>query len=344
MSYQTPPTSEAPDQTWIFDQDKVLPGDVVLERAEGKQSDAIALLTGGAFSHALIRIDGSDFIEAIGGGSRTIAVPRVVIEEPSRWRLLRYVGAGKHSRIVAEHAAIEARGLTFRRYNLKGALASITPVRVKAPAALFCSELVAEAFQRAQAPGFEGDTSQVTPASLERSKAFISIEPLPLIAAPFDLPADRSTAYAGTRMDRENQICQAAYAAVATDLPALEPSRGPVRWPPGDVHEVINLMAVCDPVLGRPIADKVHAIFAAGGYYNLLDPVKAEVLSHAPTANRQVVQGWRHSFERAAQNAETSAAYAAQRPWPLWKALADLHARNAKFFATLVVQSPYPDP
>ncbi|UAL10213.1 hypothetical protein [Caulobacter segnis] len=343
MTHEPAPGSDPADQSWIFDQDKVLPGDVVLERAEGKQSDAIARLSGGEFSHALIRVDGTDFIEAIGGGSRTIAVARVVIKDPSRWRLLRYVGARKYSRLVANQAALEARGLTFRGYNLKGALASITPVRIKDPSALFCSELVAEAFQRAQAPGFEGDTSKVTPASLEKSKAFVSIEPLPLIPAPFDLPADRSAAYAPTGMNRENQICQAAYAAVAADLAVLEPSRGPVRWPPGDIHEVINLMAFCDPALGRPVADKIHAIFEASGYYHLLDPVKAEVLSHAPTASLQVVQGWRNSFGRAAQNAETSAGYAAQRPWPLWQALAALHTRNATFFATLVARSPYPD-
>lgn len=333
--------SETPGARWIFDETRMRPGDVVLERAEGKVSDTIALFSGGEYSHALILVDGGDFIEAIGGGSRTISVVRVVVDDPSRWRVLRYVGDGGDSNLIASAAATQARNLVFRPYNLKGAIASVTPLRPGATAALFCSQLVAEAYRRAGADGFE-DPDRVTPASLEKSQAFTVIEPAPLVPAPFELPSDRSEGYAGTDMQRENLVAQAAFAEVADELDELFPTRGQASWPPASLHDLVDLFIFCDPALGAPLADRVHAVLKEGGYYDLYSPeLKADVLSRAPTAPEQVVRGWRISLQRARHNAEQSAAVAAHRPWPFWVAHAELHARNAMFFGTLIAHSRF---
>lgn len=332
------------DKRWIFDETRLRPGDVVLERAEGKQSDLIAAATGGEYSHALILVDGGDFIEAVQGGSRTISVVRVLVDDPSRWRALRYIGhgQGQGSATIAGAAVVHARNLVFRPYNLKGAIASVTPLRPGTAAALFCSQLVAEAYRRAGASGFD-HPDRITPASLETSKALTVVEPLPLVPAPFEeLPIDRSAGYAGTDMQRENLVAQAAFNAVAGELAPLYPSRGQANWPPASLHDLVDLFVFCDPDLGAPLANRVHAVLLDGGYYHFFTPeMKAEMVARAPRAPEQVVRGWKVSYARAAHNAEQSAAVAAHRPWPFWNAHAELHARNAVFFATLISHSRF---
>lgn len=331
---KTPPERSS---AWVFDPRRLLPGDIVLERSESKSSTVITKVDGGSFSHALLWLDGTDFIEAMAGGSRTISFARVVVQDPSRWRVLRYVGAGKLSRLVANQAAIEARGLTFKPYNLKGAVASVTPLPVRSATHLFCSELVAEAFMRAGAQVVKGlEPHLVTPGALERSSSLVTIVPLPLIPAD-RAPADRSQGYVDTGMNRENQLSQAAYAAVASDLEVLRATAGALHWPPGNLGDLIDLFALCDPIPGAALAARVHAVLEEGGYYTLLGAdLKDDVISRAPMANDITVAGWRNSFLRASHNAAQSAAVAQARPWPLWKALAKMHGENAAFFADLL--------
>jgi hypothetical protein len=89
---------------WVFDPSILKPGDVVLERDDGKQSAAITGLDGGSFSHALFWLGGSDFIEATDGGSRVISFARVGVYKPSRWSALRFIGAETTMRTIADHA------------------------------------------------------------------------------------------------------------------------------------------------------------------------------------------------------------------------------------------------
>jgi len=69
----------------VFNPHRMLPGDVVLERGDAKHSSVITALTGGNFSHALLWLDGTDFIEAVTDGSRVISFARIHVHDPSRW-------------------------------------------------------------------------------------------------------------------------------------------------------------------------------------------------------------------------------------------------------------------
>jgi len=72
---------------------------------------------------------------------------RMPVDIPESWALLRYIGAGERSAVVAASAALYARNPVFKPCNLKGAIASVTPATIQSKTDLFCSEPVAEVYK-----------------------------------------------------------------------------------------------------------------------------------------------------------------------------------------------------
>jgi uncharacterized protein YycO len=95
---------------WIFDPTKLMPGDIVLERGGGIRSKGVALADGGTYSHALLWLGNTDFIESLSGGVRVISFARVVVEKPN----LRFVEAP----VVAARATAAARNMAHKEYDL----------------------------------------------------------------------------------------------------------------------------------------------------------------------------------------------------------------------------------
>ena len=151
---------------WRLDVSKLEAGDVLLERAPTATSAAIRGATHGAYSHALIWMGNTDFMEAVGNGVRAMPYVRIVTSDPSRWSLLRLESNPK----AAAAAATHARNHSFKNYNLSGAIASILPTSRRARSiTLFCSQLVAVAYASAGialCPGKE--PVNITPADLEK--------------------------------------------------------------------------------------------------------------------------------------------------------------------------------
>lgn len=134
--------------TWRIDRHALQPGDVLLEAGATLFGAAIRKADHGAYSHALMWVGNTDFVEAVGGGSRVISFARVLITRPERWLLLRHPDAD-----LARAAAVEARNLAHKRYSLPKAVGTKLPVRPStSPTSLFCSHLVAEAYARAGVP------------------------------------------------------------------------------------------------------------------------------------------------------------------------------------------------
>lgn len=342
MSHHAPPQPAADPEvsvsSTVFDPEGLFPGDVVLERSVGKQSNVIMAVDGGSYSHVLMHLGSGEFIEAIDGGSRSISFLRLPIDEPERWSLLRYVGAGKMSRTVAAQAALEARNLAHMPYNLWGAVTSIAPLPGRPSTALFCSELVAEAFRRAGAeiePGLPPE--KTTPRVVERSSRFVAITPLPLM--PGVSPAgDRDEAYAATPMNAENQLVQRVFAQLMErDGPWLRDAAKPYGVEPRSLFDLLSVLAAADEKIAEPIAQRCHELLSEGGYYDFLSADrKAETLSRAGGAPDILVNTWLDGLQRHARNHATFKAIATQRPWPLWKAMRDMFGANEAFFETLV--------
>lgn len=339
--HTSPETASDPDATvssTVFDPAGLFPGDVVLERSAGKESDLITKFDGGNYSHVLMHLGAGEFIEAIDGGSRSISFLRLPLDEPEHWSLFRYVGAGKMSRIVAEQAALEARNLAHMPYNLWGALTSITPVPGRPSTALFCSELVAEAFRRAGAeiePGLPPE--KTTPRVVERSNRFVAITPLPLMSA-VSPAGDRGEAYAATPMHAENQLVQRVFAQLMErDGPWLRAAAKPFGVEPRTLFDLLSVLAAADEKIAEPIAQRCHELLSDGGYYEFLSPErKAETLSRAAGAPDLLVNTWLEGLQRHALNHATFSRIAAQRPWPLWEAMRDMFGANEAFFQELV--------
>lgn len=147
-------------------------GDIILTRhREGaagavKSSTAIAQVTGGSFSHALICTSPPTLIEALpDGGVVTVSLGRSFAHDRASVRVLRYRNAD-----VAADAASHAQLELGRGYSMAKALLSVSAV--DAPASdrgVFCSALVAQAFSDAGAPEFKAvPPHRTTPATLER--------------------------------------------------------------------------------------------------------------------------------------------------------------------------------
>ncbi len=315
--------------TFVFDPLHLRAGDVVLEFANDKSSRLIAKFDGGSFSHALMWVGGTDFIEATDGGSRVVSFRRIVVSDPNRWMLLRYVGAGELSEEVSLAAAREARGLSFVPYSYKGAIASITPAAKPRITELFCSQLVAEAYRRVGHEAVPGQLPhKVTPKSLETSPAFVEIT-MPLIEVSADaVPPDydRGVEYASSAMYREQQTAQRVMRELAPIFSRLLPLPDGLHWPIGSWPDLEMALAYGNPSGARGLAAKVHAIFEEDGYYTLLtEEAWDKELVRAMNADESGIQGWQASLDRSRQNASVISQIAKGRPWPLWQALAHMH-------------------
>jgi hypothetical protein len=239
---ERPSPSSTPPLYWL-NPAGLRPGDIVLEKGGGSQSNIIRLADGGDFSHALLWLGPTDLIEAVDVGARVISYTRVVIDKPGNWSVLRLVDNAEG----AARAANEARRLAFKPYNLKGALNtklgfSRTPDHMR----LFCSQLVAEAYTRAGISLIPGTAPEmVTPGKLQSAATLTAIE-TPLTTIPPSKLADaraaldRNSFYQESPMDRERVASQEAFLAVRSAANALPDPRHPgVRHPAGNLAELL---------------------------------------------------------------------------------------------------------
>jgi hypothetical protein len=167
---------------WHLDPGRLIPGDILLEHDTGPISTIIRAVDGGDYSHALLWLGSTSLVEAVGQGARVISFARIVIDDPSKWLLLRYPDAS-----AAARASVEARNIAHKAYNLRGALNTQLRLPMDAnPAKLFCSQLVAEAYHRAGVELVRGIApARVTPRLLQTaSNLAASPAPVTQFTAP----------------------------------------------------------------------------------------------------------------------------------------------------------------
>lgn len=303
---------------WLFDPTRLVPGDVVLEQGSGWVSRVIRIADQGRFSHALLWLGNTDFIEATDGGARVIAFARVQIHDPANWVLLRHPEAE-----VAARAAREARNLAHKHYDTVGAVSTKIPIRAQPdPCMLFCSQLVAEAYARAGSGLVPGtSSSQVTPNMLALRSALERVSELPVIEQDRGAEqVDRDEAYAGAAPHREMIMSQEVMAALGPGLAALT-SR------PGSLGELFAALAR-EGSAASALADDLLSELGARGYFDHFKPALADiqgdlVLKGSPPMF--VVNSWRAAADRYAQEGAACRLLEHAIGHPLWTRLAEMY-------------------
>lgn len=306
----------------------LLPGDVILETGNSAFGRAIRAVDGGAFSHALMWVGNTDFIEAVTDGARIISFARVLVTDPEHLLLLRHPDPA-----VARVAADEARNLAFKGYAFGKALATKLPVKPSSPTSLFCSQLIAEAYARAGSDLVTGKLpAKVKPRDLVDNSILQSLGTPALLEVklePGERPLlNRDKAYKGSLPARELRITKDAFAAVEPMTRALIPR-------PGNLAETLNILAGRSSE-HKALADAVLNELEQRGYFSLLDDLIPKIASGAPiTATPHVVASWRQSALRHRREWQTHQKLAARDPHALWRRLAQLYLRNQLLFAAL---------
>ncbi len=341
-------------KSWIFDPAKLQPGDVVLERGKHLRSKAIALVDRGTYSHALLWLGNTDFIEAVGDGVRVISFQRVLVYHPKRWLLLRLVENPEK----AQGAAVAARNLAHKKYDLRGALSTKVGGRKHPdPTSLFCSQLVAAAYAEAGYSIAPGQTAaQVTPADIENKSGMMSI-PLPLLEVDARKGSDRDKDYKGSTMEQEMQASQAAFLAVKDHISTMKnPAVDGVNFPPGSLHDLLEVLSRQELGVGTKTEDVLLSELSRLDYFMLsvstminarieIESARAGLLSlnlseserGRTLKNLDMVAGsysvTRHRYQ---QNATTFQRIHTHRRHRLWLQLAAMNFRNADALNILI--------
>ena len=153
---------------------QLLHGDILLTRnreaadvSARLQSDVIAKVTGGDFSHALICSVPPTFVEALGNGVGNFSIQNGFAHAMRNVRVLRYPDAE-----IAKMAGNEAARVLGKGYSVADASHRYAPKMSTPPhqmKLIFCSALVAAAFANAGAPEFMAlDTWKTTPAIIQK--------------------------------------------------------------------------------------------------------------------------------------------------------------------------------
>jgi Permuted papain-like amidase enzyme, YaeF/YiiX, C92 family len=336
---------------WRFDPSHLRAGDVVLEMGSGLHSKGIAAADHGDFSHALMWIGGTDFIEAVGEGARVISFARIIVEKRNKWTVLRLVDDAAH----ADKAAWEARRIAHKGYDLKGAINTKLRIRSKPDhTKLFCSQLVAEAYSRAGVSLVEGVTAEfVTPRMLQNESLLTRVEH-PFVEIPREeLSAaeailDRDQAYVGSSMSKEMAAARGAFEAVQARANALSaPQVRGIQFPPGNLSELLEVLQVVRTPAADELADALLEELDKRDYFNLfIEPFiplkmmledsvakyRAGVLSREEgraLLNKLHIDALRQTSDRFRQNAHVCQDTYARTKQKLWLRLATMYCVNA---------------
>lgn len=337
------------ENLWCFDQNSLRPGDVVLERGHSKFSAIIMWVDHGDYSHALLWMGGGDFLEAVGTGVRPVGWVRTLVRNPEDWIVLRHPDPA-----AGAAAARQSRAMAHKKYDLWGALNSPYAFARLSPTRLFCSQLVAAAYEKAGFPLVTAKAAyQITPNTLLRDSTLQPVLPIPLMRLPEQYATaateflDRDSAYKGTPMLAEMTISQKVFGSVQRLYPMFTPPpEAGLASPPGNLYEAIALLQLIDESWARSIADKILAELERSGYFDLAIPYLQSVANQRLIENarlkvgsirgddliklaphlRLIAPGRREALVRHTANATAYEQMYQARELPLFERLRRMHA------------------
>lgn len=342
---------------WLFDVDQFRPGDVVLGRGPRLMSRAVRAADRAKYTHALIFLGGTDFLEAVGADARVISHMRFPIGDPANWAVLRHPEGA-----TAQRAAHEARALAHRD-NGATAFRSIMPFRfADDPCRVFCSQLVAQAYERVGAPLVTERTPvQITPRLLHKKSSLNPLEHVPVrpLAARNIPSLDRDADYTRAGLAQETRASQAAFRAVRPELDALNGQLG-AGPKPASLVELLQALGLAE-ARGRheavaPVMTTLHRALEHERYFDLYPSLAraaeatlqgdlAFASAHDATPAERAFLA-RHSAELAAAYGETASRLEANAAWfqtvsknsraALWLRLAHMSNETAQATRSLI--------
>jgi hypothetical protein len=182
---------------FVFIPKLVCPGDILLTRVPLNLLDpstftSMAIQKGSRtpFSHAALCIEPGLMIEAVGTGVCRFALAPTGVRSRSNVKLLRLNLDVVDGPWRAQSAADRGHQYLSRGYSLSGAIGSrIAAFRKKGRGDLFCSELVAQAYEEAKCPLLPGKTpGEIAPGDLLKSDVLRDVTDLALRAVRIDSP------------------------------------------------------------------------------------------------------------------------------------------------------------
>jgi hypothetical protein len=175
----------------------VCPGDILLTRVPFKlldistyKSSGIQVFTSSRFSHAALCIEPGLLIEAIGTGVCRLALGQTAARARKNVQLLRLKLDVPGGPFVAQRAADRGHQYLSRGYSVPGAVgAKIAGLRDKERGDLFCSQLVARAYEEAGCPLVPGKSpEEITPGDISKSPLLRDVTDLALLPITDDQP------------------------------------------------------------------------------------------------------------------------------------------------------------
>ncbi len=164
----------------IINPDKLIPGDIILTNQKGFVSVLIRYFTFGKFSHAMLYLGRSSYIEAIGLGVHARNLLRFNFKSQARCRVYRLKDEHQYS---VSDAICYARSWHGSAYSVCDAMKaglinifeSVLPFRFSMTKQ-FCSRLVTEAYHTAGVNLCNKHFTRVRPVDLQKSDKLICIE------------------------------------------------------------------------------------------------------------------------------------------------------------------------
>jgi len=218
-------------------------------------------------------VGGLNFVEAVPSAVRTIACARIIVDDPSRWAVLRLV----NDEAAGERASRTARMMVQAEYSVAGAIGSIAPLsRKRGTRGLFCSQLIAEAYAKAGVTLVaDCRPAKVTPAKLQFHSILTRIKP-PLSKVPSDQIEtakqflDRDEAYVDSPRHRETLVAQAIFEVVRRQMRKLaRPEIPNIQLPPRNLNELLNVLAFDTSPSAAHISDMILEEFQARDFFSL---------------------------------------------------------------------------
>lgn len=347
---------------WTFAPKSLRPGDIVLERGHSLISKSIMAIDRGEYSHALMWIDSANFIEAVDMGVRVISYPRFFIVNPGDWILLRHPDPN-----IGRLAATEARFFSHMKYGLGGAVATKIPGNWKTnPAAMFCSQVVAAAYENIGSPLVSKPSNKVSPNDLISSPVLGKVMPIPMIEKKIsedekkeiEKLLDRDHAYARTDMARELVVSQEVYSLVYDLYPSLMiPPEHRLLCPPRNFDEALKVIRFLDWETASNISSFMLPALEHRGYFDFLTYTLQELterledtidyISAGFGGRAEIIQIREHYSENITPHRETAERYLTNADHydtlckhiftlPIFVRLEQMYRSNANKISTIV--------
>lgn len=357
-------SGKRPTSVWKFDHNGLQDGDVILERGHRTSSKGIMAVDRGPYSHALLWLGGTDFLEAVDMGVRLISYARFFLRDPADWMVLRHPDPE-----AGRLAAREARSFAHMKYSLGGAIATKIPGTWKTdPAAMFCSQVVAAAYENIGSPLVSKASAKVSPNDLTRQSVLAPMNPIPLLEhvlseeeeADIDRWFDRDLAYADTAMAREVAASQEVFELVRRLYPKLAiPPEFRLACPPRNLGEAFNVLQFLDWATASRISDVMMPALGKCGYFDFLFPGLAELserldgeasalaagrfepaeLARLARHYRDVLPSHRKTMGHHSDNADAYDGLYMQRfPLPIFARMARMHRRIETTLLSIIRQ------